>query len=516
MSMRPDRLLRIALSVAAGSAGVTLLYATHLRAGHVWGGDFALYVMHAQNIANGTAYAATPFIPNPAAPAHSPVAFPPGYPAMLAPAWRLGSLDYRVLKLATVAWFPLLCVSYTLLAAMFLTPAATMGFAVTVMLHPIFYVWRDFVGPEIPFSVMVGLFLCAESWCRRSGLRDRRPMAVGLLLGTLAFLAFTTITIGVACVLALMAHDLTSRRRLTLVTTTAVIAFGAFAVLSEVGLGLDQFAELTRLVGIRPPWLVAHADQLARMALQIWTTGLPRLLAAGALLVLVGLSGRGIVLPREAVPAVAIWYLVLTLAFGLFSGFGQIPNPVDLMMPLVPVVLLLAWRGASSIKLGRSFPAGSVLLGLVLLVCYTAGFRAAPTGPIANGIFQSSFTELTHAIRATTPETARIAVWNPRVLALYTGRQSFVPSSSRDPAAVWENIRAMRASHLVITRFAPDEAGILSSLVQQHAPDVSLRYSNADYALYQLEPVGMAGPRPSSSATTPGGGASSTSRPPDR
>ena len=66
---------------------VAVFHLTTLRSGHDWGGDFALYILHGQNIVEGDPYAQTPYIYNPYYPELSPRAYPPVYPLMLAPLW---------------------------------------------------------------------------------------------------------------------------------------------------------------------------------------------------------------------------------------------------------------------------------------------------------------------------------------------------------------------------------------------------------------------------------------------
>src|ERR1700753_2835241 len=69
-----------------------------------WGGDEALYVMHARNLAEGKPYADTLYIFNPANAIH-PAASPPGLPLILAPAYRLAGENWSVLKSVPVVFF---------------------------------------------------------------------------------------------------------------------------------------------------------------------------------------------------------------------------------------------------------------------------------------------------------------------------------------------------------------------------------------------------------------------------
>jgi hypothetical protein len=56
-----------------------------IRSGQDWGDDFAMYILHARNIAQGRDYAATGYIYNPDYPSLGPVTYPPVFPLLLSP-----------------------------------------------------------------------------------------------------------------------------------------------------------------------------------------------------------------------------------------------------------------------------------------------------------------------------------------------------------------------------------------------------------------------------------------------
>jgi hypothetical protein len=99
----PVALLAILASVA--------LQVFTLSDGHGWGGDFALYVLHARNLAEGHAYADTGYVVNPLNRPHSPSSYPPVYPSLLASLYAKWGLNYTPFKafnalcLAVGLWF---------------------------------------------------------------------------------------------------------------------------------------------------------------------------------------------------------------------------------------------------------------------------------------------------------------------------------------------------------------------------------------------------------------------------
>ena len=90
------------IGLVAVIAAIGLFHAAGIRSGHVWGDDFALYLLHAKNLVSGTPYGDTGYIHNPHLINYSPRYYPPVYPALLALVYNLGSGDLYALKLLQV------------------------------------------------------------------------------------------------------------------------------------------------------------------------------------------------------------------------------------------------------------------------------------------------------------------------------------------------------------------------------------------------------------------------------
>ena len=63
---------------------IAVWYALTLREGHAWGGDNAMYLLHARNLLSGMPYTDTGYLYNPAS-GRFPVSYPPVFPLLLAP-----------------------------------------------------------------------------------------------------------------------------------------------------------------------------------------------------------------------------------------------------------------------------------------------------------------------------------------------------------------------------------------------------------------------------------------------
>ena len=90
--------------IASALALLAISYSLTLRSGHSWGGDNAMYVLHAQNLISGSPYAETGYLYNPDS-GRLPVSYPPVFPILLTPWVALFGIAWTPLKLATIACF---------------------------------------------------------------------------------------------------------------------------------------------------------------------------------------------------------------------------------------------------------------------------------------------------------------------------------------------------------------------------------------------------------------------------
>jgi len=105
-------------------AAISSPYFFGLTPGHVFGqDDFAAYVMHATNLVEGRPYSTIRYVHNPQAPWVSPVnGYPPVYPLLLAPVYRLRELDLHAMKVLTVFTFVMFLVAFAAWSKPVLSP----------------------------------------------------------------------------------------------------------------------------------------------------------------------------------------------------------------------------------------------------------------------------------------------------------------------------------------------------------------------------------------------------------
>jgi hypothetical protein len=86
---------------------LAVVYLSSLSPGHVFANDdFAAYIMHGANLVEGRPYASIRYVPNPRALWLSPTnGYPPVYPLMLAPVYKVWGVNLEAFKIITIACF---------------------------------------------------------------------------------------------------------------------------------------------------------------------------------------------------------------------------------------------------------------------------------------------------------------------------------------------------------------------------------------------------------------------------
>jgi len=125
-----------------------LLNVVTLKDGHNWGGDFAQYIRHGQNIAEGLPYASRIQL-------DQRVISPPGFPLILAPFLKIFGLNFIVLKsLNVVFWFFFVFFAYRLMKKELSPDFVFLGTLVLIS-SPAFFTFKQNVLTDIPFLTFV-------------------------------------------------------------------------------------------------------------------------------------------------------------------------------------------------------------------------------------------------------------------------------------------------------------------------------------------------------------------------
>lgn len=485
--MHPDR-VRVGVGVAI-IALVGALYLLTIRPGHYWGDDFALYILHARNISEGTPYGDTGFIYNPSYASLSPRTYPPVYPLMLAPIIRRGGMNLEAMKVETMLFFPAALFMIFLLFRNELRFHHAMALIAMLGFSPFFWDFKDGIRSDLPFlffvyTAFIGIRIANEA------AASRHSMWPGTLLaGVAACLAYGTRTLGLLIVPSLWVSDLMIHRKPTRLTVVVTLMCGAWVILQTIFLGRDA-SYLDQLAGWSPRVILNNSVYAMSIA-HFWANGYSKAAAALLCLVFCGLSVCGyLVRARRRVTVLEVFillYIAVILSWPAEQGFR-------FLIPVMPLLLFYSFLGLEEIlALGR------VLLGRVIFVALMAAVFLSYVGEYSTidfkspgvGVHAKSAREFFKFITEQTHEDEVFVFAKPRALALFTGRHASACHQPHDDKDLWNYFQKIGAAYVAL---GPPKDDPLRCFVEQHGDRFDPVYSNAEFIIYRIKRESMARP----------------------
>ncbi len=480
----------------AGAIGLlALVGAAHvaaIRPGHVWGGDFAMYVLHARNLAEGRPYAQTGYLYNPDYPQVGPPTYPPVAPLLLAPLHAARGLDLEAMKGVMIG--SLLVALAAVWAA--LRDDLPWGYLAALVLllglNHFFLDETNVIGSDLPFLAFLYLTMLLVHEGDKRADRPGRRAAWYVAAGLCAYLAYGTRTVGIVIAPAMVLAELLRLRRITLASLGACAVFGALLLFQGmlVHSGGSYFDQLSTDVAA----LAGNAVGYARQAAAFWRNGYFRpgaaaLFLAVTILSLVGYAStvrRGAhfreVFPLLYLGVVALWpsyqgmrMLYPVLPLWLFYAMAALELPCLAARPLLKRGLIVALAGGA-------------------IASYAAVLTTRRFGPLEEGVARPESVELFEQVRQRTAPDDVVVFVKPRVMSLLAGRTSSVYHQPAEDAALWDYFERIGAKHFVVLRRddamdgyeQPETLAYARDFVARNRDRLEPAWGNDDFTMYRV------------------------------
>lgn len=212
--MNLNRVVLLQLFVVAIFSLITM------NSSHSWGDDFAMYLMHAENIATGKPYAETGFIYNDLAPTYAPQSYPPGFPLLLAPVQPYFGLNYGAYKVYLLFFF----IIYLWCAYVYLRNKIADIYVVAILfilgMCPFIWQLRDSILADIPGA----LFFILSCMLFEIALKQGK-WKYWISCGILIYLSYSTRSTSIVLIPAFFMHLLFHNKRYLINMGVATLIF---------------------------------------------------------------------------------------------------------------------------------------------------------------------------------------------------------------------------------------------------------------------------------------------------
>ena len=474
--MKPSLVISLIL-IAVG-----IFYISTFRAGHLWGDDFALYIQHAKNLAEGRAYDQTGYIYNPHKPDLGPPEYPPMFPLVLAAVYKVAGINLAAMKTVdTVLFLAALYVFYLAFAADL--PLAYLVVSILVLaLNPYFWDFKDGIQSDMLFLLLsyTGLSLFAAAQTKKAE-SPSRIAAVAVCI----YLAYATRTVAVVMLPSLLAADLVQLRRIRSTTTATVgIATALILAHSIAFRGTVRYAD--QLHSSFPALLQNAQAYVWQIEKRLWFNDMNPHLSLLLFLtaVLLGMAGYVIRLVRgpKVFEVFAAGYVAMIVLW---------PSPADLrlLIPIIPLWVLYAATALYALR--RAEPAAKWMAVTAIsqvLIAYAYAYTAAPYGPIAQGIGDPDFRSMCHYIYQHTATGAVFVFSKPRLLALMTDRPAAAYYEPTDDRELWAYVRSISVQYIVYSSELDEDRHYLSGFLSRSRDQLRTTFANRGFVVYQIVP----------------------------
>jgi hypothetical protein len=460
-----------------------LFYLMTIRPGHPWGDDFAMYILHAKNIASGKAYTDTGYIHNPRYAVLGPDAYPPLFPLVLSPVYRIMGLNLRAMKMLNILLFTALLFIVERLFRGQLPFHYRLAVIFVFAFNPYMWSFKDRIMPEILFCVLTYLSLLA---ILAAAGRPSVSAGLSVTIAVCIYLCVATRVVGLILIPCLILYDAIRFKRLAL-SSVWISGLAVVFVLFERHLigPTGSYASLVSEIRI--------SDAIANIRLYLWSIGRElwwngySLYAAVPLAVIA--SALGVFGFVQRCREHLSLYEIFCVVYGGAVIVWSVDQDFRFLMPLIPFWFFYMALGLDSAgkRWGRAIERRmAATLLLMVMISYAGAYSRADFGPIRQGIGDPEFLKLCHYISEDTPKESVFLFAKPRLLVLLTGRKA---SAYQDPLSrdeLWNYCSQRNIGYLIIYDGFERDRSILIPFATAYEHEMEEVYFGGGFHLYKV------------------------------
>lgn len=470
--------------VASVIAAVFCVYLAAMTDGMpIQGTDWAMYAMHARNILHGRPYTETGYIVQPETIYMGANSYPSGYPLMLVPIYAAIGFNVRAFKILSDAALALSLWPIFLFSRRFLPPLSALLIVLATAFGWLYVTTSNTINSDGPYQLLSFGAIVFVFWIYDRGKDLSQGWLWGLLVGLVLAAAYLTRPIGLGLVLAVTAMDLVRRRRISafiaaLLFTFLILVLWNNSMFHRDSAYKDQFI-------FSPVLLVKHAIAYLGFLSHLFANPFSHtfrylMWVPSMCLAMVGIW-TGV--RRNGLTFVEFYWPIL---LGVLSVYW-VPN-ARYLLPLMPIFLVYVFIGEKiavervpqKYRLALHWVAAALLL--VAPACNLLRIRTFNRDTL---IATPAFNRLCQQIGARTGADDYVMFWNPRVLALYTGRSSS-PYPLSGPPEVQKFVDRVQPKYVVLDKNWEGDRQYLAPLIDSQPQRYVTIYENEQFKLTRV------------------------------
>jgi hypothetical protein len=424
--------------VIIGISGLLLIGS--LTKGHDWGGDFAGYIMQAASLANGSPgefIEANRFAVEQSSITIGPVAYPWGYPLLLAPFYAEFGLDMIALKMAGVISYLLLLILLWRGFGRIHAPLWLLCLVALFAFNPTMLTFSDNILSDLPFLLFSTLGVVLIGVVIVDRRRIVSPLWDSVLLGAVITAAFFIRTNGLLLIAPLVIAQLVSavRRkggeRRTFVFLVPYAVFVLAAVVWELALPKGGASHLSLLKDVSGQSILSNINYYLRKPAAFFS-GVPEYRIVYVVSLPIAIAGA---VRRIRSDYTVVVYVAATVMLYVIWPYHQ---GLRFVFPVLPFYISFMISGLEMLQGGRitkkMSPRKLVCYIPVIIIIFMLSFdsarsayanikrdRETPTGP-----YTKTAEDMFSFIRENTNNQSTIIFFKPRVMRMMTGRGSIL------------------------------------------------------------------------------------------
>lgn len=464
---------------------IAVAYLAHLTPGHNFrDDDFAAYVMHAANLAEGRPYTAIHYIPNPEtlwlAP---PEGYPPVYPLLLAPVYRIWGLNLRALKVVTVLCFVGLLLIFSEFTRPYLSAVMSCCALLIVGFSPVFWGYRNVLLSEFPYLLFSFAALLVMQKVYKNLAGDQFRIGMAVLLAVLIYLAYGTRTIGIVLLPALVLADVIKFRR----PSRFLVSVLAVAIVLIIAQNALLYSPAGYGGAIQHSVRMALGNGLfyAKTLSYVWQNGFSKKVQIAFALLFTALAtasfARRLWTQRAAAEFYLLGYVAMLLLLRAEIG----------MRGLLPILPLYFACGLEEVgRLVHSWGRVSRAVTLAALMCfagvtYAAEIQWESRQPAEPNVQDAMAQELFVFLRRNTQPSEALIFPKPRTLALMTNRPVAMLAPSESPEDSAQFMKGIHAVIVIKTAWSPPST---QAFLENNKGRVREVFRNSEYQVFRILP----------------------------